>query len=504
MPGKKITVKQIELYMKNRQAGHTQEVAAAKSGVSQRTGRRIENTKEENKRGKEHTWVTRQNPFADVWESDVVPMLKKGISQATFLLQELQKKYPGKFLDCVIRTLQRKMRKWRAIHGKEQEIFFQQQAEPGKLGISDFTHPKEIKVTINGVPFKHIFYHFRLVFSGFNYVQVFRGSGEPFAALAQGLQEALWLLGGVPEVHRTDSLSASFKNLNRNAQDDLTERYNAFVEHYGMKATRINLGKANENGAVESSHGHIKKRIEQRLIMRSSSNFCSLEEYRSFIQECVAEHNQHVVKHLEIERAALRPLPAMKALDYETAVATVSCTSTINVRRVTYSVPSRLIGSKLLARLYTDKLECYLGTTHVLSLVRKYSEKRKRVRSIDYRHLIGSLVKKPGAFRGAALRDDILPNDDYRYIWEYVNRTMKDPDACKFIVGLLYIAATYNCQDELSAEVIALIKDAKQLQLREMQDRFIPKKSVVPELTVSQHSLNRYNDNIPNFQGVQL
>ena len=501
MPGKRITKKQMAIYMDNRASGKTQSIAAAKAGISERSGRYIETGKRGLKSRIDRAWRTRKDPFAQVWEVDAVPMLQQGAYEASFILEQLQKKYPDQFPCSVLRTLQRKVKKWRALYGPDKEVMFEQKYEPGQLGVSDFTHPKKIKITIKGESLTHIFYHFRLPYSGLNYMQVFRGSGEPFTAFSQGLQEALCFIGGVPEVHRTDSLSASFKNLNSEAESDITERYKAFVEYYGMQAKHINPGKGHENGTIESSHRHIKNRIEQCLNIRGSNDFESFDDYRFFIQDVARKHNQHNAKKIEIELAALKPLPVDKAIEYTQTIAVVSSTSTIDVSRVTYTVPSRLIGERLHVRIYHDKLECYLGSHQAIVLERQHKPMRnKRSRVINYRHVIGSLVKKPGAFRSCKYRDDLLPDANYRSIWDHANRTMDTKTSCKFIVGLLHIAATQNCESELAEEVIKLIADAKPLRLAELQDRFNDRKITAPALLVLQHQLSDYNQLIPQFQ----
>lgn len=502
MPGKRITKNQIEIYVNYRKNGKTQDLAAAKAGVSVRSGHNIEHNKHAPK--KDRSWKTRKDPFESIWNTDVVPLLKEGIFEATYLLGELQIRYPGEFSDSTLRSLQRKIKRWRAIAGPEKEIMFLQIYEPGKLGVSDFTHPKDIKVTINGVLFEHIFYHFRMPYSGFNYMQVFAGSGESYEAFAQGLQEALHYLGSAPKGHRTDSLSASFKNLDKNAQEDLTERYRAFIEHYGMQALRINPGEGHENGTVESSHNHIKNRIRQSLILRGNTDFVSLEAYREFIQRVTKAHNQRNVKNLDIERAALLPLPKTKAVDYTETVAVVSVSSVIDVRNATYSVPSRLIGERLLVRLYNERLEGYLGAAHVFSAKRiRVPSRGPRGCNINYRHIIGNLVRKPGAFRGYRFRDALFPDDAYRKIWEHVNSTMNNKEACKFIVGILHIAATQNCESELACIVVDLIEQERPLSLFDLQSKFTKYSSKIPIIKTAQHALAGYNSLIPSSLQVQ-
>jgi len=490
--------------MENRKNKSTQAVAAARAGISAQTAYKIDHNKHRPKKDRKHDWKTRKDPFVEVWDKSVKPLLEQGVYEATFILEELQKQYPDKYPDNLLRTLQRRIKRWRALFGKDKEVMFRQVHEPGKLGISDFTHPKNIKVTVKGEPFEHIFYHFRLPYSGFNYMQVFIGSGESYTAFAQGLQEALCCLGGVPETHRTDSLSASFKNLNNAATEDLTERYKAFAEHYNMQVTRINPGEGHENGAIESSHRHIKNRIEQSLIVRGNSDFDSLEKYREFIREVTKRHNQQFAKLIEAERAGLKPLPETKAVDYTEIVAIVSNTSTITIRQVTYSVPSRLIGERLNVRLYNDRLECYLGSAHVITLMRVCQPARgKRDHKIDYRHIIESLVRKPRAFRGARLRDAILPNESYRRIWEHVSHTMNIADACRFIVGVLHLAATQNCENDLAIEIVDLIENNQPLKLSVLQNKFNKIKSQPAVVNISQHTLDAYNEFIPNYHRTQ-
>jgi len=155
-----ITDKQKAIYMNHRKEGKSQDLSAAKAGISERTGRTIDKNKHRGKKGTIRDWQTREDPFASAWDSDVVPLLKQGIFEATFLLEVLQKKYPDKFPDSTLRTLQRKMKRWRALSGPGKTVMFRQIHSPGELGISDFTHPNDIKITINGEPLEHIFYHF--------------------------------------------------------------------------------------------------------------------------------------------------------------------------------------------------------------------------------------------------------------------------------------------------------------------------------------------------------
>jgi len=300
MSGSRITMHQVRSSMSSRKPGQTQEQASAKAGVSERSGRRIEDGQIGVLQARERHWRTRKDPFEAVWESEVVTLLEKqpGLD-ATTLFEDLQDRHQGRFGDGKKRTFQRRVKAWKALHGADKTVMFRQVQEPGRQGLSDFTLLKDVTVTICGEPLVHRLYHFRLAYSGWSHVTVVLG-GESFSALAEGLQEALWRLGGAPREHRTDSLSAAYKNLSVDAQRDLTERYEGLCAHYGMVATRNNRGVSHENGAVEAPHGHLKRRIAQGLLLRESADFACLEDYRQWLDALVGRFNRRCSEALAI------------------------------------------------------------------------------------------------------------------------------------------------------------------------------------------------------------
>ena len=337
---------------------HTIDVAAAKAGFSRATGYRLAHdpslpSQKTTPRGRR-----RPDPLADVFEAEAVPILENspGIGPIG-VFEELMRRHPDLDLG---RTLERRIRAWRAEHGPEQEVIFRQKHEPGQRGFSDFTHMSSLGVTVAGQPLDHMLYHFRLAWSGFAHARVVLG-GENFTALAEGLHGALWHLGGAPREHRTDSLSAAFRNLRKD--EDMTERYRALCAHYGMTVSRNNRGRAHENGSIEGPHGHLKRAVA--LALRGSADFDDLDAYRAFIAEVVGCANAHRAKRITAERAVLRDLPAMRAADYEETSVLVTSSSGFTLKRVFYTVPSRLIGHRLGVRLYDDRLELFLsGTRH--------------------------------------------------------------------------------------------------------------------------------------------
>jgi hypothetical protein len=271
--------------MKARETGCSQETAAAKAGFSVRTGRRIEKGKHQPQRQKPRDWRTRQDPLASVWNGELVPLLEREPQlQAMTLFEYLQQKYPQQYGQSILRTLQRRVREWKATAGPPKEVMFAQQHQPAEMGLSDFTHFKEATITIQGQPFDHLLYHYRLAYSGWQYVQVVQG-GESFVSLASGLQNALTRCGGCPKLHRTDSLSAAYRNLEKATDKDLTHRYQQLCSHYQMRPTRNNRGIAHENGSIESPHGHFKRRLHQALLLRGSFDFDSVDSYQQLLEQ---------------------------------------------------------------------------------------------------------------------------------------------------------------------------------------------------------------------------
>ena len=272
------------------------------------------------------------------------------------------------------------------------------------MGLSDFTELCDVKITLAGEPLDHRLYHFRLPYSGWSHIRVILG-GESYTALAEGLQEALQRLGGAPKEHRTDSLSAAYKNLSKPEQEDLTERYQSLCEHYGMTPTRNNRGVSHENGAVESPHGHIKNRIRQALLLRESHDFDSLDDYRQWIDGLIRRFNRRCDDALEIERDKLLSLPRHNATDYSEQVVKVTSSSTIDVKRVLYSIPARLVGESLRLHIYDDRIEAYVGSTLAHTLTRAYPlnhNRRARVSTIATLSANWFASPRPFAIRSCA------------------------------------------------------------------------------------------------------
>ena len=501
MSGKPITDQQIRLYMNERKQGKMQVTAAAKAGFSERSARRIDKGQLSTEPKAKRHWRTRKDPLDPIWNDVLVPMLEADPQLLPMTLFEyLCDHYPEQFDTRIQRTLQRRVKSWKAKHGPAKEVMFRQTKEPGRLGLSDFTLLKGVTITLLGQPFCHLLYHYRLAFSGWCYAKVICG-GESFTALSTGLQNAFWRCGGVPQEHRTDSLSAAFNNLAE--QELLTKRYHSLCEHYSVKPTRNNPGKSHENGAIESPHGYLKRRIDQALRLRGSYDFVSLEEYQSFIDDIVNKMNRQCQPRFDQEREQLQTLPLHRTQDYAEHWVRISSSSTFDLKRVTYSVPSRFIGERLYIQLYDERLELYHDHERVLILTRVYASKCERVRCVNYRHVIDSLVKKPQAFRYSQLRDDLLPSPDYHRIWAYVNEHLEPHKACRYIVRLLHLASRSECEDALGRYVLAGIDRGKLPTEDQCRQRFSLSVRVIPIISAKQHALSDYDQLLTSQQGVK-
>jgi len=479
--------------MKSRQTS-TPTVAAAMAGFSRATGYRIEADPRLPSQKKTPRERRRPDPIAHLWEAEVVPLLvaAPGI-RAVAVFDEMRRRHP-ELPEGVRRTLERRIRQWRALHGPEQDVMFSQEHPPGRMGLSDFTDVAELGITIAGSPLDHRLYHFRLAFSGFEHAHVILG-GESYVALAEGLQNALWVLGGVPELHRTDSLSAAFRNLDRDAQADLTKRYEELCAHYGMQPTRNNPGVAHENGSIESPHGHLKRVIEDELLLRGSRDFADLDSYRRFIDEVVGRRNARNRKRIEIEKAELDELPERRTTDYEEARVIVTSRGGFTLKLVFYTVPSRLIGHWLTVRIYDDRLVCFLGSTEVAVLRRGRSpDHQKHAHVVDYRHVIHALRRKPMALLNLVYRDQLFPREAYSKAFEALLAGVGDKRACRTMVGLLALAHDRACEAEL-AEAIAADLDAGQLpDLDRLRECFQPPATAVPDIRIEMPSLDSYDE----------
>lgn len=401
--------------------------AALLSGMDVKTGRKY--TKSgllPDEMRKKHTWPTRKNPFKDDW-GEIKPYLQANPGlEAKTLFEYLKEKYPDKYQDGQLRTLQRKIKIWRATEGPAKEVFFPQIHYPGALGASDFTHMNSLGITINRGKFNHMLYHFVLTYSNWETVNIC--FSESFESLSEGLQKALWKLGGVPLKHRTDKLSAAVnKGCNRK---ELTDSYTTLLKHYDIKGVSTNPNSGHENGDVEQSHNRLKKAVSQALMMRGSRDFKSRSEYEDFLRNLTQKQNLGRQKRFDEEKKLLKRLPADKINNKKVFNLKVGKSCTINVMHNTYSVNSRLRGEYIEIRVNAETLEVRYGQKQVDTLPRLRGESKS---AINYRHIIDWLRKKPGAFEEYRYRDDLFPSTTFRIAYDLLKKKYPDTGNKRYI-----------------------------------------------------------------------
>ncbi len=442
---------EVLVMLRERAKGRTQEQAAIRAGMSVRTVREYERrAKLPSQLKQPRTYRSRPNPFVDDWPW-IAELLKDDPAlQGQTLFALLCDRQPGRFQEGQLRTLQRHIAAWRAQCGPNREVMFPQVHEPGEAAQSDFTYMNSLGVTLGGVPFPHMVYHLVLVYSNMEAVQIC--FSESFEALVEGFETCLWQLGGIPRQHRTDHLSAAIHPLDEEGRAQAKERYRLLMVHYGLEPTTNNLGVAHENGDVEQEHRQFKRAVDQALRARGTREFGDRAAYNRFLQNLVNKRN--LTRHtrwLE-EREALRPLPASPLGLCREVRVPVSRFSTIQVLHNTYSVPSRLIGTTLLIRVHSETLEVYRATAHLLTMPRLLGRGQHR---IDYRHVIWSLVRKPGAFAHYRYRDDLFPSLMFRRAYDALN-TQATERADRHYVRLLHLAASTS-ESEVEAGIALLL-----------------------------------------------
>ncbi len=431
-----VTDQQVRKLMKLSQEEKKLAVAAAKSGMSENTARQyLQHRRLPSQIRQERLWRTREDPFEEVWNQLQFKLEINPGLEAKTLFEWLQRSAPGRYSDGQLRTLQRRIKEWRAIEGPAKEVFFDQYHRPGELCESDFTHMSELGITINSVPFNHLVYHFVLTYSNWETGTIC--FSESFESLSAGLQNALWELGGVPLMHRTDKLSAAVQNLDKPGGDEFTRRYRALLRHYGLGGQKIQTGKANENGDVEQRHHRLKRAVEQALLLRCSRDFKTREDYELFLRKEFKQLNAGRRERLDEELKLIRTLPAKRLGDYTRYTVRVRANSTILIKKNVYSVHSRLIGESVTVRLYADHLELWYAPREVEKIPRLRGEVNHR---IQYRYIIDWLVRKPGAFENYRYRDDLFPTSRFKMAYDHL-RDHGQSRAAKEYLKILDLAA---------------------------------------------------------------
>ena len=469
--------------------GIAKEVAAARVGMDAKSARKYRRL------GKlpsevmimDRNWRTRPDVFAELWPEIEAKLQLNPRLQAKTLFADLQRRFLGRFADGQLRTLQRRVKEWRALHGSPKEVFFAQVHHPGRLAASDFTHCTNLGVTINGSPFVHMIYHFVLTYSNWETGTICYS--ESLESLSEGLQNALWELGGVPQLHRTDRLTAAVQP-GVEGPASFKQRYQALLSHYGLQGQAIQAGKGNENGDAEQSHNQFKQALDQALMMRGSRDFTSLDSYWVFVRQLFAQQNAGRAVRFAEEVALLRRLPIHRLEACKRVRVRVEPGSIINVQKNVYSVASRLIGEWVEVRLYAERVEVWYA--------QKLREKMPRLRGrgkhhVQYRHVIDWLVRKPGAFADYRYRDDLFPSSHFRLAYD-VLRKQQPARADKEYLRILYLAARES-EAGVEAVLVELLKEDGRMDAAAVAEKLRQhgQAQQVTEVTVAAVDLSVYD-----------
>lgn len=425
----------------------------------------------------------RSGPFDEVWSTVKVMLEADSGLEAKTIMEFLLEEYPGRFQLGQLRTLQRMVRTWRIMEGADKEVFFRQIAQPGQQSQSDFTNCDKLKVTINGEPFRHLLFHFMLPYSRWETCEI--AYSESFANLTSGYAGAVKELGGCAGVHRTDNLAAAV-HVSENGEAQFNEKWVQFLDHYGVKASRSKAYKSNENGSVEKSHDLLKRAINQRLKLRKSREFASEEQYEKFVKGVVSRLNQGRQRKLAEERERLKPLPRHEWSDAIEVWPLVTAFSTITVCKAVYSVPSRLIGVDLKALVSEDTIKVYYGSKLIQEMPRLPAGSLK----INYRHLIASLVRKPGAFERYQYREELFPSLVFRRVYDRLK--LRCPSSAdREYLQILYLAHM-SSENEVATALELLIEEEQTLSSEAVRS-LVATRREVPAVRIQIPSLAGYD-----------
>lgn len=484
-----VSDRQVAKLRKYMAQGLTQEAAAAKAGMSERTARDWQHGPLPSETRTPRDWRTRADPFEGVWETIVEPLLREDTNrqlEAPTLLDVLTQKHPERFSDKHLRSLQRRVHAWRAAHGGPRRVMFPQDHAPGVTAAFDFTHATELGVTIAGVLLTHLFFVLTLPFSGWTFVQL--AFGETFEAMLAGIQGAFWALGGVPRRLRSDNLSAATHALAEGGRG-LTRRYQHLLTHYDLASSRIRPGESHENGSAETRHVRLKSALAQALIVRGSKDFDDLAAYLAFVAPVVARtFNEGIDAALAEERKHLRPLPAAPIPAYTRYRVRVSRSSLIQVGKRYYSVPSRLIGEWVQADVHADQIEVRYGGKVTATMPRIHGAATARV---DYRHIIWSLVQKPGAFPNYRYREELFPSLLFRRTYDAFTR-WHGRGADLAYLRVLHLAAS-TMEATVAAALEALLGREERFTYEDVRARVSPERPALPTVQIDAPDLCAYD-----------
>jgi hypothetical protein len=428
-------------------------LAALRAGLHRNTARRYRDLGKVPSEIKEpRSWRTRDDPFAEDWPAVVERLADAPELEAKILFEDLLSRRPDRYEPGQVRTFQRRVKAWRAQEGPAKEVFFAQEHRPGEALQSDFTWANELAITIGGEPFPHQLCHVVLPYSNWSWPTVC--FSESLAALRRGVQTAVFRLGRVTHFHQTDNSTAATHDL-QTGKRGFNAEYEALMRHLGMEPRTIEPGQKHQNGDVEALNGALKRRLEQHLLLRGSREFASQEAYESWLVEVMEKANRLRSRRLAVELGAMRQLRVERLPEYSEVEVGVSGWSTIRIKHNAYSVPSRLQGERVRVRIFDARLEVFYGGRHQLTIERRRGENGHR---IDYRHVIWSLVRKPGAFARYRYREELFPTPAFRRAYDRLHGAQATTRADLEYLRILHLAAS-TMESEVEAALDLLSEE---------------------------------------------
>lgn len=475
---------------------HSIKQAAMKTGMDEKTARKYVRSRcLPSQNQPVHDWTTRPDPFESIWQLVKEYLELNPELQAKFVFEHLQRTFPGVYQDGQLRTFQRKVKYWRAVNGPPKEVYFPQRHDPGALCQSDFTDMSSLAVTIGHRSFTHLVYHFVLTYSNWETASICYS--ESFESLSGGLQEALWRLGGVPVAHRTDRLTAAVHN--DLSSQEFTHRYVALLDHYGLDGQKTNRASPHENGDIEQRHYRFKKAVDQSLMLRGSRNFECIEDYQAWLDVLIDQLNSGRKVLFEQEKIRLNPLPAQRVDSFKRLRVRVGPWSTIRVSHNTYSVDSRLIGEYVDVRLYGDYMQVWYGQKQIDRIPRLRGEDGHR---IVYRHIIDSLVRKPGAFKNYRYRQDLFPTHRFRMAYDQLKDGAGRGGDIVYL-RLLYMAARTN--EAAVDHALRILLEKEQPIEADVVERMVKDMTSIPvqtDVCIHQVELSHYDQLLQHAGGL--
>ena len=462
--------------------------AAMKAGMDRKTARKYADAQRlPSEMRVAHVWRTRADPFAAHWPEVEALLRSSPALEAKTLFEALQAKYPGRYQDGQLRTLQRRIKAWRAEQGPDKDVVLAQQHRPGEAAQTDFTSATELGITIAGQIFAHMLCVFVLPYSNWRWATVCLS--ESMASIRRGVQRALFQLGRVPEYHQTDnSTAATHRDRARgDGADALSDRrfntdYLAIMRHFGMKPRTTEVGAKEQNGDVESANGVIKRALEQALLLRGSHDFDSVDAWQQFIDQVMDKANRGRGQRLQKELDAMRALTVARLPEFVEVQVRVSEWSTIRVKRCAYSVPSRLIGNWVRVRLFEDRLEVYHGNQLQLACERF---RGRGLHRIDYRHIIWSLVRKPGGFARYVYREELFPSLTFRRAYDAIQTPHQGIKGDLTYLRILHHAAC-TLEADVEAALALLLADGSAITIDAVK-ALVAEKATETRVPILQH-----------------